>query len=145
MSQWKSAFSDEVDNISKVLNNSINTDNISNKRRPSVVVNRYPERQHDFTNNRQNLNGSTTYRKKSIKVLCESIPKGIRSKEFNRHIKHGVAHIKSFPCSTVKQLHQYSLPTLDENPDVVIIHVGINDYQCMKLIKHRKMKLRMKS
>ena len=56
--------SDEVDNISKVLTNYINTDNISNKRRPSVVVNRYPERQHDFTNNRQNLNGSTTYRKK---------------------------------------------------------------------------------
>ena len=65
--------------------------------------------------------------KKSIKVLCDSIPKGIRSKEFNRHIKHGVAHIKSFPGSIFKQLHHYSLPTLDENPDVVIIHVGIND------------------
>ena len=36
--------------------------------------------------------------------------------------------MKSFPGATIKQLHHYSLPTLqDEKPEVVIIHVGIND------------------
>ena len=36
--------------------------------------------------------------------------------------------MKSFPGATIKQLHHYSLPTLqDEKPKVVIIHVGIND------------------
>ena len=34
---------------------------------------------------------------------------------------------KVFLALQLNQLHHYSLPTLDENPDVVIIHVGIND------------------
>ena len=67
-------------------------------------------------------------KKKSIKVFCDSIPNRIIGREFNRCIKHGQAHFKSFPGSTVKQLHYHALPTLlEEKPDIVIIHGGIND------------------
>ena len=55
--------------------------------------------------------------------------KGIRIKEFNRYIKYGYARIKSFPGTTITQLNNYySIPTLkEEKPEIVILHVGIND------------------
>ena len=67
-------------------------------------------------------------KKVSVKVFSDSIPNGIRVKEFNNYIKAGNAHFKPFPGSTIKQLHHYVIPTLnDEKPDAVVIHVGIND------------------
>ena len=37
-------------------------------------------------------------------------------------------HIKAFQGATAKRLHHYILPTLEEeNPDIVILHVGYND------------------
>ena len=34
---------------------------------------------------------------KKIRIICDSIPKGIWIKEFNRYLKNGSVHIKSFP------------------------------------------------
>ena len=97
---------DVVDVENYPCNVEINTS--KNYKRPSAVINKYPERQ-----TVRNTFESTNQRKK-IKVLCDSIPKK--------------AQMKSFPGTTIKQLHHYSLPTLqDEKPEVVIIHVGIND------------------
>ena len=111
---------DVVDVENYPFNVKINTS--KNYQRPSVVINKYPERQ-----TVRNTFESTNQRKK-IKVLCDSIPKGIRIPELNHYLTHGKAQMKSFPGATIKQLHHYSLPTLqDEKPEVVIIHVGIND------------------
>ena len=97
---------------------------ITPKRRPTIVVNNFPENQHDFSKN----NVKTSYHKNNIKIMCDSIPKGIRTREFNRYVKNGSAQFKSFQGCTVKELHHYVLPTLnDEKPDTVIIHVGVND------------------
>ena len=43
-------------------------------------------------------------------------------------INNGRAEFKCFPGSTIKQLNHYSIPTIsEEKPDVVVLHVGIND------------------
>ena len=67
-------------------------------------------------------------RNKNIKILSDSIPRGLRMREFNHYVHDGKAHLKAFPGATAKHLHHYSLPTLKEDhPDTVIVHVGFND------------------
>ena len=87
----------------------VNENPVINQRTESV--NKFPER---------NL--------KNIRILSDSIPKGIRTWEFNKYVKSGSARIKSFPGTTTKQLRDFhSIPTLqEEKPDIVIIHSGIN-------------------
>ena len=61
-------------------------------------------------------------------LLSDSIPKGIRMREFNYFIKNGTAQMKCFPGATSKDLNYYVIPTLENNSyDQVLIHVGIND------------------
>ena len=78
----------------------VNENPVINQRTESV--NKFPER---------NL--------KNIRILSDSIPKGIRRWEFNKYVKSGSARIKSFPGTTTKQLRDfYSIPTLqEEKPD----------------------------
>ena len=119
-------FNEQDDNSETVKNDVRDNPYISvEKRKPDVTVNNYPEKQTNFSKHQVNKD---TYQKKSIKVFCNSIPKRIIGREFNRCIKHGQAYFKSFPGSTIKQLHYHALPTLlEEKPDIVIIHGGIND------------------
>ena len=54
-------------------------------------------------------------------------------REFNQWLGSGTASIVSFPGATTKRLVHYSLPTLkEENPEVVIIHVGCNNLTTKK-------------
>ena len=95
----------------------------SSKKRPNPVINQHSERESSFvTRSTENIN------RNKIKIICDSIPKGIRLREFNRNINNGNAKIKCFPGSTVKQLKHYSIPMLsEERPNTVVLHVGIND------------------
>ena len=54
-------------------------------------------------------------------------------REFNQWFGSGTASIVTFPGATTKRLLHYSLPTLkEENPEVVIIHVGCNNLTTKK-------------
>ena len=85
-----------------------------------MVINQHPERQNDFNNRVSHVD--------NIRIFSDSIPKGIRFKELNNYIRNGYAKFKVFPGATVSNLSYYAKPTLDEEkPDVVMIHVGINN------------------
>ena len=103
----------------------------ASKGRPSVVVNQHPENQTVFGNIVRPGNSSysdITRYGKNIKIICDSIPKGLRMYEFNKYVESGRASIATFPGATAKRLLHYCLPTLaDEKPEVVVIHVGCND------------------
>ena len=102
--------------------------NITTRRRPNPIINRYPER--DQLPARSNIEDSIRFisKKKKIRIITDSIPKGIRTREFNSHLKYGDARFRVFPGSTTSTLGHYSIPTLiEENPEIVLIHVGIND------------------
>ncbi|XP_057317063.1 uncharacterized protein LOC130659960 [Hydractinia symbiolongicarpus] len=94
-------------------------------RRPNPVINRSPER--DLL--KRNIKSSETRKnKKKIRIISDSIAKGINTREFNNHLRNGDARFKVFPGSNIKNLGHYSLPTLvDENQEIVVVHVGIND------------------
>ena len=48
-------------------------------------------------------------------MFSDSIPKGIRIREFNRYITNATARLKCFPGATSKELKHYFEPTLQED------------------------------
>ncbi|XP_057308123.1 uncharacterized protein LOC130646009 [Hydractinia symbiolongicarpus] len=94
-------------------------------RRANPVINCSPERdllQHNIKSSETRKN------KKKIRIISDSIAKRISTREFNNHLRNSDARFKVFPGSNIKNLGHYSLSTLvDENPEIVVVHVGIND------------------
>ena len=105
------------------------SNNISYKsRRPSVVVNNYPENQHSYGRKFSASESKFSKRKKQIVIFNDSIPRGIRLREFNYWLHKGYAQLKSFPGGTSKELLYYVEPTLKNKKfDDALLHVGVND------------------
>ena len=116
------------------------------RKRPPVVVNNFPENQNVFSNKRivpgnnsyndaakKNMDKSIEANKagkmnnQNIKIFTDSIPKGIKMKELNRHVHSGNAKMYCFPGATSTQLLHYLDINLDNTTDTVILHIGIND------------------
>ena len=58
--------------------------------------------------------------------------KRIKTREFNNYLNSCHAKFKSFPGATIKELHHYVIPTLEnDTPDVILIHGGCNDVKPM--------------
>ena len=93
-------------------------------KRPNPVINQHPEREQYFKKD----DSSNLSSRKKIRTLADSIPNGIRVREFNKFISDGYARFKCFPGASVSHLNYYSNPTLeDDSPDLVVIHAGINN------------------
>ena len=107
-----------------VKNHTRLSNNVTQRRRPDPVINMYPER--------DRLPSKSDYPKvnqtKKIRIMSDSITKGIRVKEFNSCLQNGNSRFKIFPGASVENLDYYANPTLEqERPDIVVIHVGINN------------------
>ena len=71
------------------------SNNISYKsRRPSVVVNNYPENQHSYGRKFSASESKFSKRKKQIVIFSDSIPRGIRLREFNYWFHKCYAQLK---------------------------------------------------
>ena len=90
------------------------------KKRPDVVINKYPENQHIF--GKENINvkrrqetytdavhGNIKKDTRKIIMFTDSIPRGIWMRKFNQ-CTDGVAHLKGFPGVTSKELAHYVIP-----------------------------------
>ena len=106
------------------------------RKRPSIVINHHEENQQEFRKNKtkskiysEAISSEKNETKKKTIIFTDSIPKGIRMKEFNHFIKNGTAQMKCFPGATSKDLTYYVTPTLENSSfDQALIHVGINDF-----------------
>ena len=114
--------------------NVLNSQNTGSKR-PSVVINKYPERQTDFSRPPV-IPGAKFFSEASqpskgqrnILIFTDSIPKDIRTKEFNSFIKNGKTKMVSFPGVTSNEiLHYLDVYLTNSSADVIILHVGVND------------------
>ena len=123
---------DESDDVIQVHTENINNQDVTKVNTKETVKSRSEankevlQNQSQTTNN--NPNSKVGSEKNNILILTDSVPKGIRMREFNNCLTAGIAHLKYFPGAAAKRLNRYSLPTLTEgHPDTVIIHVGVND------------------
>ena len=82
----------------------------------------------DTKKNDKNKSTTTKQRHSNIAVLGDSMLKHLNP----RRIQHGIDHkvtIKTFPGAGVDEMIHYVRPTLQKNPNHVILHVGTNDLQ----------------
>ena len=97
----------------------------SNTPRPSVVVNSHPENQHSFG---RKFSAPESNFSKTIVIFSDSIPHGIKLREFNYWLHKGYAQLKSFPGGTSKELLYYVEPTLKNKKfDDALLHVSVNN------------------
>ena len=83
-------------------------------KRPSVVINKHPERQTNFSR-LPIVSGAKLFREaslplkgqKSILIFTDSIPKGICNRELNSFIRNGKTKMLSFPRATSKEYCRY--------------------------------------
>ena len=91
-------------------------------------MNNYPENQHSYGRKFSASESKFSKRKKQIVIFSDSIPRGIRLREFNYWLHKGYAQLKSFPGGTSKELLYYVEPTLKNKKfDDALLHVGVND------------------
>ena len=91
-------------------------------------MNNYPENQHSYGRKFSASESKFSKRKKQIVIFSDSIPRGIRLREFNCWLHKGYAQLKSFPGGTSKELLYYVEPTLKNKKfDDALLHVGVND------------------
>ena len=123
-------YNQQDNTIIHVSNNNITT----RKRRPTPVVNQYPERDTlgiNFKNHykivtpgNNNFNEVVRYGRKTY-VLGTSMVKGIRRNEFNSHLRKCNTRFQQFIGATVKQMETYVQPIVcDDTPDAIILHIG---------------------
>ena len=114
--------------------NVLNSQNTGSKR-PSIVINKYPERQTDFSQPPV-IPGTKLFSEASqpskgqrnISIFTDSIPKGIRIREFNSFIKNVKTKMVSFPGATSNEiLHYLDVHLTNSSADAVKLHVGVND------------------
>ena len=91
-------------------------------------MNNYPENQHSYGRKFSASESKFSKRKKQIVIFSDSIPRGIRLREFNYWLHKGYAQLKSFPGGTSKELLYYVESTLkNQKFDDALLHVGVND------------------
>ena len=140
-----------TDDNNKIHFNVNTTKNRNDKRRPSPVINLFPEKDVGIKRTRnvgagkQNVPevvpgnrtfSSITKNGKKICVIGDSHLNRIRTYQFNKSITKGKAYLSVFRGATIRRLKYHVIPTLvEDKPDVIIIHVGCNDIYDIKNIK----------
>ena len=61
--------------------------------------------------------------KKTITILEDSITKEVKSQKLRKKLnKNGKKFIKSFPGATTSQMVHYAKPSLEYDPNIIILH-----------------------
>ena len=105
------------------------------KRRPSPVINTYPENQAVFSSpaivpgTKSFSEAVRTQRdKKNILFVIDKISKGIHFKEFNGFSSNGNAKMVNIPGAISKKiLHYLNIHFSNSSTDTVVVHVDVND------------------
>ena len=84
----------------------------------------------------QNFNSTsvkTNKKSRSITILGDSILKDIKPYKIRNGLTSNErVYIKSFPGATIKDMHEYVIPSMRYNPNLIASHVGTNDLRSVK-------------
>ena len=90
----------------------------------------------------------TNKKSRSITILGDSILKDIKPYKIRNGLTSNErVYVKSFPGATIKDMHEYVIPSMRYNPNLIALHVGTNDLRSVKSpneIAHEIIELSMK-
>ena len=117
----KEEMSEQSDNI---LNKRKYTGVRNDRKRPSVVINKYPERNTNFKimrPGRKDYSEAVKEGKKTV-IFTTSMSKGIRISVFNSSLINGTARFVHFHAAKAEKIKHYVIPALiEEQPESVIL------------------------
>ena len=102
------------------------------RKRPSVVTNKYPERDCQEFRSKRIVPGNSSYANmtqngKKIGILSDSICSGLPIGKLNKALKNKHAYKRVFPGANPEDIQYYCVRTLEnEKPDIAVIHAGTN-------------------
>ena len=130
-------INNDVSQNSYAHNSNINNNVTVRRKRPTPVIDQFPERDILGTNitkqSKSIIPGNTKYNEavrfgRKAYMLGKSMVKGIRRNEFNSYLKKCNTGFRPFIGATIKQMETYVKPIIyDNTPDAVILHIGWND------------------
>ena len=83
--------------------------------------------------NFQNVPVKKKNKSRSITILWDSILKDIKSYKIRNGLKtNDRVYVKSFSCANIKDMHEYAIPSMRHNPNLIALHVGTNDLRSTK-------------
>ena len=100
------------------------------KGRPFPVINKYGERDILFQVRRVAVTYSeAVQQKKKVAIICDSMPKSTNLSKIKRKFRrNAIVYRKNFPGVNSVHINHHIIATLlEDKPDIVIVHVGIND------------------
>ena len=74
-----------------------------------------------------NISSGSKSAKKKMFVLGDSIIKHVKSYSLSKSLDNCKVYVKDFPGARVRCMQDYVRPTIRENPNHIILHVGTND------------------
>lgn len=124
-------------NIPK-FNKHYNNNNMFNNAEQNFRPNNDRNNNNTFHNAEHNLRANNdrnveAYKRRTTTIIGDSTIKNIRPKMVKDNLPPGEkVYVKSFSGATVSQMYHYSIPSLQYEPDMVIMHVGTNDLRTEK-------------
>ena len=117
------------DFFSQTQQNSVQKDLRPRRDETSDESPRYGKTVNTQPNTRPNTTSVRRFTRKrpTVSLVGDSIIKGIRKQEINRSVRHMNTFVKTFPGATTDDMESYMIPTLNREPDYLIIHCGTND------------------
>ena len=83
--------------------------------------------------NFQNVPVKKKNKSRTITILGDSILKDIKSYKIRNGLKtNDRVYVKSFPGANIKDMHEYAIPSMRHNPNLIALHVGTNDLRSTK-------------
>ena len=115
------------DNNNTILQVNVNNnDNDQEKICTTVSQNALPnEKETSKKITKKNINSSLEC--KTIYIIGGSILKHVQGYEISKSLENCKTYVKSFSGAKIRDMQDYVKPTLRENPDQIIVHVGTND------------------
>ena len=117
----RSIIINETDNINAATENSNLTANTGNDHKDQQNGKKNAEQEKDKKSNNERKKG------KSVVILGESMVKHLNSSEMSEKIKNCKIYVRSFPGAKVQCMDDYKKPSIRDEPDHFIVHVGTND------------------
>ena len=76
----------------------------------------------------------TSKKSRSITIILgDSILKDIKPYKIRNGLTSNErVYVKSFPGATIKDMHEYVIPSMRYNPNLIALHVGTNDLRSVK-------------
>ena len=113
-----------INNQIKKINNTEQRGNNNNKS-TNEENNENEEKRNEENNGDSGIDPKSVNKK--VFIVGDSIVKNIKGYELTQSLENCKVHVKDFPGARVRCIQDYVQPTLHQNPDHIILHVGTND------------------